>query len=79
MARILYSMCGEGRGHAARVRAIVEALRREHEIILLAPDDAYDFLASRYSAATSNVFIRRIPGLPERMFEVIRNCTRRNS
>lgn len=63
MARILYSMAGEGRGHATRVRTIVEALRHEHELILLASDDAYEFLSSKYSSATSNVFIRRIPGL----------------
>lgn len=63
MARILYSMAGEGRGHATRVRTIVEALRHEHELILLASDEAYEFLASKYSSATSNVFIRRIPGL----------------
>jgi len=63
MARILYGMAGEGRGHATRVRAMVEALRQEHELILLAPDEAHEFLAPRYPPGTPNVFVRRIAGL----------------
>jgi uncharacterized protein (TIGR00661 family) len=63
MARILYSLSGEGRGHAARVRTMVEALKHEHELILLAPDEAYEFLAPKYPCGTPNVFVRRIPGL----------------
>ena len=63
MARILYSMAGEGRGHATRVRTMVEALRHEHELVLLAPDEAYEFLAPKYPSPASNVFVRRIPGL----------------
>ena len=63
MAKIFYSMAGEGRGHAARVRAVVEQLRGEHQFVLFAPDQAYDFLAPRYPAGTPNVEVRRIPGL----------------
>jgi uncharacterized protein (TIGR00661 family) len=63
MAKIFYSMAGEGRGHAARVRAIVEQLRHEHELVLFASDDAWDFLAPRYPAGFPNVEVRQIPGL----------------
>ncbi len=63
MARIFYSLCGEGRGHAARVRAMVEHLRHEHEVIIFAPEQAYDFLALRYPPGTPQVEVRRIPGL----------------
>src|SRR5262245_20799177 len=63
MAKIFYTMAGEGTGHAARVRVIVEQLRNEHQFVLFAPDQAYDFLAPRYPAGTPNVEIRRIPGL----------------
>jgi uncharacterized protein (TIGR00661 family) len=63
MARIFYSMAGEGRGHAARVRSMVELLRHEHELVLFAPDQAYDFLAPRYPVGTPHVEVRRIPGL----------------
>ena len=61
MALIFYSMCGEGRGHATRVRAMVEVLRHEHELVLFAPGDAYDLLAPR--CADTGVEIHRIPGL----------------
>lgn len=63
MAKIFYSMAGEGRGHATRVRAIVETLRHEHEIVLFAPDEAHDLLASAYPPETGHVEVRRIPGL----------------
>lgn len=63
MAKIFYSMCGEGRGHAARVRSVVEHLRREHQLVLYAPEQAYEFLSPRFPEGTENVVIRRIPGL----------------
>src|SRR5690348_6036303 len=65
MARIFYSMAGEGGGHAARVRTLVEHLRHEHELVLFAPDDAFEFLSRCYSSdkATANVRLQRIPGL----------------
>ncbi len=62
MAKIFYSLAGEGRGHAARVRALVERLKHRHEIVIFTSDDAYDFLAPLYSASSS-VRVERIPGL----------------
>lgn len=61
MARIVYSMSGEGRGHATRVRTMVELLRGEHELLLLAPGDAYALLEGAYRG--SDVRIQRLPGL----------------
>jgi uncharacterized protein (TIGR00661 family) len=61
MARIFYSMAGEGRGHATRVRSIVERLRGEHEFSLFAPAAAYDMLAAAYKG--TDVRVSRIPGL----------------
>ncbi|MDP1795899.1 MAG: glycosyltransferase family protein, partial [Planctomycetaceae bacterium] len=65
MAKIFVSMAGEGRGHAARVRTLVEHLRHDHELWLFAPDDAYNFLARCYapSMLVPNVRLHRIPGL----------------
>ncbi|MFN0019562.1 MAG: glycosyltransferase family protein [Pirellulaceae bacterium] len=63
MAKIFYSMCGEGRGHASRVRAMVESLRGQHEFVLFAPEQAHDFLAPRYPQGTPGIEVRRIPGL----------------
>ncbi len=61
MAKILYSTSGEGRGHATRVRAVIEAMRREHEFAVLAPGDAYTLLAPLYEG--SEVRVHRIAGL----------------
>ncbi|MDB5344116.1 MAG: hypothetical protein JWP89_2493 [Schlesneria sp.] len=65
MARIFYSMAGEGRGHAVRVRTLVEHLRHEHELVLFAPDEAYDFLVKSYGdeCSVENVRLLRIPGI----------------
>ena len=65
MAKIFYSMAGEGRGHAARVASLVEHLRRRHQLILLAPDEAYDFLAPKYAGPefAGQVRVERIPGM----------------
>jgi uncharacterized protein (TIGR00661 family) len=61
MATIFYSLAGEGRGHATRVRTIVEHLRSEHRFVIFAPGDAFDMLAPLY--ADSDVRVVRIPGL----------------
>ena len=61
MAKIFYSVAGEGRGHATRVRAVVEQLRSEHQIVIFAPDDAFDLLAPLYAGTAVRVV--RIPGL----------------
>lgn len=65
MAKIFYSMAGEGRGHAVRVRTLVEHLRREHELVLFASDDAYDFLVKSYGedCGVENVRLVRIRGI----------------
>lgn len=62
MATILYSICGEGRGHATRVQTMVDSLRHEHRFILLAARDAYAHLYDRYEG-DPRVAVRRIPGL----------------
>jgi uncharacterized protein (TIGR00661 family) len=61
MARIFYSMAGEGRGHAARVRTITELLRGRHQLTLLAPGDAFEMLEPAYRG--SDVRVQRIAGL----------------
>jgi uncharacterized protein (TIGR00661 family) len=64
MAKIFYSMAGEGRGHAVRVRTLVEQLKSQHQFVLFASDQAYDFLAKFYSSSvTGDVRLVRIPGL----------------
>ncbi|MCA8986675.1 MAG: glycosyltransferase [Planctomycetaceae bacterium] len=62
MAVLFMSMSGEGRGHATRVRSLVEKLRDRHEIHLFAPGDAYQFLAAQY-LNDPDVRLVEIPGL----------------
>jgi uncharacterized protein (TIGR00661 family) len=59
MARIFISMSGEGRGHATRVRSLVEQLRHEHEIWLFTPGDAHSFLAPIYAGTPVRVIRMR--------------------
>jgi uncharacterized protein (TIGR00661 family) len=61
MSTIFYSLAGEGRGHATRVRTIVEHLRSEHRFVIFAPGDAFDMLDPLY--AGTDVRVVRIPGL----------------
>jgi uncharacterized protein (TIGR00661 family) len=61
MATIFYSVGGEGRGHATRVRAVVEDLRREHAVFIYAPAHAYELLEPAYRY--TEVEVRRIPGI----------------
>jgi uncharacterized protein (TIGR00661 family) len=61
MSRIFYSVGGEGRGHATRVRTVIEELRHRHTITLFAPGHAYELLAPVYNR--TNVIVKRIPGM----------------
>jgi uncharacterized protein (TIGR00661 family) len=61
VARIFYSLSGEGRGHATRVRAVVEQLRMDHQVTLFTYGDAYQLLAPLYRG--SSVEVHRIRGI----------------
>jgi len=61
MASIVYSICGEGRGHATRARTVVEGLRTHHRVTLFAAGCAYELLEP-YCRETG-VTLHRIPGL----------------
>lgn len=61
MARICYGVAGEGRGHATRVRTMVELLRKKHAVTIFAPHDAHDLLHAAYHG--TEVEVVRIPGL----------------
>lgn len=61
MSTIFYSLSGEGRGHATRVRAVVEQLRKQHRVVIYAPGHAYELLSPVYE--DTKVDVRPIPGL----------------
>lgn len=62
MPLLYYSVMGEGRGHAARARAVVERLRDRHRVVLFTSHDALEFLAKEYTG-DPEVEVREIPGL----------------
>ncbi|MGL4514470.1 MAG: glycosyltransferase family protein [Lacipirellulaceae bacterium] len=62
MATIFYSVMGEGRGHAARARAMVERLRDRHRVVLFTSHDALEFLRAEY-AGDAAVEVHQVPGL----------------
>jgi uncharacterized protein (TIGR00661 family) len=61
MASIVYSLSGEGRGHATRARTVVEALRGRHEVTVFASGLAHEMLAPRYRG--TEVRVIRVAGL----------------
>jgi uncharacterized protein (TIGR00661 family) len=46
--RILYSVCGEGMGHAIRSSVIIEHLLKDNEVIIFASERAYDYLSEKF-------------------------------
>lgn len=61
MARICYGVAGEGRGHATRVRSLVELLRGRHQVSIFASHDAFALLSRAYRG--TEVEVLEIPGL----------------
>lgn len=61
MGHLFYSLAGEGRGHAARARTLVELLRPHHRITLFTPGDAHALLAPLYEG--TDVEIVPVPGM----------------
>jgi uncharacterized protein (TIGR00661 family) len=48
MARIIYALSGQGRGHSSRVIAMTEALRRRgHEVVFCCGGTAFEILSTR--------------------------------
>lgn len=61
MARVFYSLSGEGRGHAARAMAVAQQLGERHEVTLFAYGDAHALLAPHFRR--TSVRVRRIRGI----------------
>ncbi|TWT40821.1 glycosyltransferase family protein [Botrimarina hoheduenensis] len=62
MPTIFYSVMGEGRGHAARARAMVERLRDRHRVVLFSSADGYEFLESVFGN-DPEIDLHAVPGL----------------
>lgn len=61
VANIHYSVSGEGRGHAARARVLIDRLRPDHRVVVHCYGDAEAMLAPLYQG--TDVSVRSIPGL----------------
>ncbi len=46
--RILYSVCGEGMGHAIRSAVVIKHLLERNEVIIFASDRAYQYLSDKF-------------------------------
>ncbi|MDI9614289.1 MJ1255/VC2487 family glycosyltransferase [Methanothermobacter sp.] len=46
--RVLYSVCGEGMGHAIRSGVILDKLTEDHDVLIFASDRAYSYLSSKF-------------------------------
>ena len=62
MARIAIGLCGEGRGHAARVCTLVERLGGGHEYLIATATEALEFLRDRL-AGRGDVRLLEVPGI----------------
>ena len=55
MAKILYSVTGEGMGHAIRSHTIISELIKNHDIRITASDRAFPYLKERYGDIVSEI------------------------
>lgn len=55
MARIWYSICGEGVGHAVRSDAVLAMLTKKHEVLITAAEKAYPYLKKRYGSKVHKI------------------------
>lgn len=46
--RVIYSVCGEGLGHAMRSAVILEKLIKKYDILIFASDRAYQYLSQKF-------------------------------
>ena len=52
MARILYTVCGVGLGHATRSTEIIKELKKNHEVLIASYGGALEYLRERFETAS---------------------------
>lgn len=45
---IIYSVCGEGMGHATRSAVIIEELQKNYNLLIFSSDRAYEYLSTKF-------------------------------
>ena len=58
MARILFSVCGVGLGHAGRSRTIIRELKKKHTVKIISHDEGLDLLKKSFSDIESIEWFR---------------------
>ena len=59
MARLVYSLSGEGRGHATRAETVISMLSQNHHLLVYAPPIAHETLRKVFEHSP-NVIVRRL-------------------
>ena len=55
MARIWYSVAGEGMGHAVRSHSVIEYLKKDHDLLITAYGKAFSFLKEKYGSVVHEI------------------------
>lgn len=48
MVKILYGVCGEGMGHAIRSKILIDSLKNDHDIFIVAGNKSYSYLSKNF-------------------------------
>jgi uncharacterized protein (TIGR00661 family) len=80
MARILYTVCGVGLGHATRSAEVIKELRKKHEVMIASYGSALEYLEERFENASElqwfelvydeeiyhkgKTFLKMVPNIP---------------
>jgi len=56
VARIWYSVCGEGMGHATRSDSVLAWLTKKHEVLITAAERSYPYLRERYGSRVHKIY-----------------------
>lgn len=63
MARIILSICGEGRGHASRAISLIERLHNRHKILVMSFGEGFKFLVDYQNSTKSKFDLIEIEGI----------------
>ncbi|MEN6574016.1 MJ1255/VC2487 family glycosyltransferase [Methanobacterium aggregans] len=78
--RIIYSLCGEGMGHAIRSGVVIKHLSKKYDVVVFASDRAYQYISKKHDkvyeiggfntvyednkVSNSKTFVKGMKGLP---------------
>lgn len=63
MARIIMSVCGEGRGHASRAITLIDELEKDHDFLVISFGTGFEYLNEYIQGASRNIRLEKIAGI----------------